>query len=55
MCPLTVIKVFGIGASDAETEVADDCGDALLKAGKVSREEYDALQAKALRILEERK
>lgn len=52
---LTFKKVFGRGKSSAETEVTDDYGDALLKAGKVSREEYEALQAKALRILEARK
>ena len=49
---LTVKKVFGKNESSAELDVTDDYGDALLKAGKVSREKYDALQADARKILE---
>lgn len=44
---LTVKKVFGKNESSAELDVTDDYGDALLKAGRVSREKYDALQADA--------
>ena len=40
---------------DEEIDVADDFGDALLKEGKVTREEYDALQAYARQLLEERR
>lgn len=49
----TVLKVFGKGESSEELDVTDDYGDALLKAGKVSREKYDALQEEAKKILEE--
>ena len=44
---MTVKKVFGKGESAEELDVADDYGDALLKAGKVTKEQYDALQAQA--------
>lgn len=37
-----------------EINVTDDYGDALLKAGKISREEYALKQKEALKILEER-
>lgn len=50
---LTVKKVFGKGESSAELDVTDDYGDALLKAGKVSREEYDALQTCARKLIRE--
>ena len=50
---LTVKKVFGKGESSAELDVTDDYGDALLKAGKVSREEYDALQIRARKLIRE--
>lgn len=49
---LTVKKVFGREESEEELDVTDDYGDWLLKTGKVSQEEYDSLQAKALSILE---
>lgn len=49
---LTVRKVFGKSESSAELDVTDDYGDALLKAGKVSREEYDALQAYAGNLID---
>ena len=50
---MTVKKVFGRGESSTELDVTLDYGDALLKAGKVSMEEYDALQAYARHLLEE--
>ena len=52
---LTIKKVFikSKAAEAAETNVTDDYGDALLKAGKVSREKYDALQAHAKKLLKE--
>lgn len=50
---LTVKKVFGKSESSAELDVTDDYGDALLKAGKVSREKYDALQAYARKLIQE--
>ena len=52
----TVLKVFIPKAAEAtETDVTDDYGDALLKAGEVSREKYDALQVQAIELLEEKK
>lgn len=51
---LTVRKVFGKGESSAELDVSDDYGDALLKAGKVSEEMYDSLQACARSLIKER-
>lgn len=51
----TVLKVFGKNESSAELDVADDYGDALLKAGKVSKDDYIQKQKKAKAILEERK
>lgn len=51
---LTVKKVFMPHAAEAaETDVTLDYGDALLKAGKVSKPQYDALQAYARNILDE--
>lgn len=50
----TVRNVFIRGESPNELDVADDYGDALLKAGKVSQAKYDALQARAKAILSER-
>lgn len=53
----TVKKVFvrsNMTQSDEEIDVTDDFGDYLLKAGKVTQEEYDAKQAEARRILEQR-
>ena len=51
---LTVKKVLGHNETDEELDVTDDYGDALLKEGKVSREEYDRLQMKAREILDGR-
>lgn len=51
----TVAAVFKrSGITDGENATALDYGDALLKAGKVSKADYDMLQAKAIHILEER-
>lgn len=47
---LTVRKVFGHGESSAELDVADDYGDYLLKAGKISRTKYDELQVHAEKL-----
>ena len=52
---LTVKKVFGKTESSQELDVTYDYGDVLLKAGKISREEYDQKQAEAIKILERRK
>lgn len=46
------IKAEGI--TDGENATALDYGDALLKAGKVSQEEYDQKQIEARKILDER-
>lgn len=51
---LTVQKVFGKGESSAELDVADDYGDALLKAGKIGQEEYNRKQIIAKKILGQR-
>ena len=51
---MTVKKVFGKSESSAELDVTDDYGDWLLKVGKVSKERYDALQARAKALIEER-
>lgn len=51
---VTFKKVFirkNMTESNRENAVTDDYGDALLKAGKISRNEYDALQAYAKDIL----
>lgn len=48
---LTVRKVFGRKESCAELDVALDYGDALLRAGKVSRELYESKQREAREIL----
>lgn len=50
---LTVKKVFGKGESAEELDVTLDYGDALLKAGKVSASQYDALQEQARKLLSE--
>ena len=49
----TILKVFGKGESSKELDVTDDYGDALLKAGKVTQEDYDALQAHAKELIRE--
>lgn len=50
----TVAVVFKrSGITDGENATALDYGDALLKAGKVSKPEYDALQAHARNLIEE--
>ncbi len=51
---MTVKKVFGHGESDSELDVTDDYGDALLKAGKVTKMEYDEKQIIAKQILNAR-
>jgi lipopolysaccharide/colanic/teichoic acid biosynthesis glycosyltransferase len=48
---LTVKKVIGHSESSEELDVTDDFGDALLKAGKVSKEKYESLQDEAKHIL----
>lgn len=52
---LTVKKVFGKGESADELNVTLDYGDALLNAGRVSRVQYEALQAQARNLIEENK
>ena len=47
----TILKVCGKGASSKELDVTDDYGDALLKAGKITREEYDARQLQAKELI----
>lgn len=50
----TVAVVFKrSGITDGENATALDYGDALLKAGKVSRSQYDALQAHARNLIKE--
>ena len=52
----TVAVVFKrSGITDGENATALDYGDALLKAGKVSRPRYDALQAYARNLIKEHK
>lgn len=48
---LTVKKVIGHSESSEELDMTDDFGDALLKAGKVSKEKYESLQDEAKHIL----
>ena len=45
--------MFGKTETSQEIEVTDDYGDALLKAGKISKEEYDAGQARAKELIRE--
>lgn len=47
----TILKVFGKKESSSELDVTDDYGDSLLKAGRITREEYDAKQAEARELL----
>ena len=47
----TIGKVFGKKESLEELDITLDYGDALLQEGKVSREEYDRLQARARTLL----
>ena len=47
----TILKVFGKKESRSELDVTDDYGDALLKAGRITREEYEAKQAEARELL----
>ena len=50
----TVVAVFiRSGITDGENATAIDYGDALLKAGKISRPQYDALQAHARNLIKE--
>ena len=53
VCPLRIAAARGKGESSKELDVTDDYGDALLKAGKVTREDYDALQAHAKELIRE--
>ncbi len=48
---LTIIKVFGNKEDDLELDVTDDYGDALLKNGVISYDEYKKKQIEAKRIL----
>ena len=41
------------GGETRGTDITDDYGDVLLKEGRVSREEYDALQIKAMELIAE--
>ena len=50
---LTVKKVIGHNESSEELNVTDDFGDALLKSGKVTKEQYLYLQDEAKNILSE--
>lgn len=50
----TVAVVFKrSGITDGENATALDCGDALLKSGKISKEKYEAEQAYARHLIEE--
>jgi len=49
---LTVKKVFGKSESSNELDVADDYGDELLKAGKISQAQYDEFQIHAVELIE---
>ena len=51
---MTVKKVFGHNESSEELDVTLDYGDALLKEGKVSLEEYNSRQKKAIALMSER-
>lgn len=51
---LTVKKVFGKGETSEEVDVTLDYGDELLKDGRITQTQYDELQKKAIRILNER-
>ena len=55
---MTFEKVFvraNITESSEEIDVTLDFGDALLKAGKVTQEEYNQKQSEAIKLLEERR
>lgn len=55
---MTFKKVFvraNITESSEEIDVTLDFGDALLKAGKVTQEEYNQKQSEAIKLLEERR
>ena len=51
---LTILKVFGRKESSKEIDVTDDYGDYLLKTGKVSKQQYDYLQAYAKTLIDKR-
>ena len=51
---LTVKKVFGKSESSNELDVAADYGDELLKAGTITREEYETKQLESRKILKSR-
>lgn len=48
---LTMKKVFGRNESDAELDVTDDYGDALLKDGKIGLDEYNCRQKLANKLI----
>ena len=48
-----MLKVFGKRETSQEIDVTDDYGDALLKAGKITREDYDAGQVHARELIRE--
>ena len=48
----TIKKVFGRGERSEELDLNDDYGDALLKQGEISFDNYQILQQKAKQILE---
>ena len=48
----TIQKVFGKKEDRAELDITDDYGDALLKAGMVSKHQYDALQKRAKYLID---
>ncbi len=50
---LTAKKLFGHEESSAELDVTDDYGDALLKANKITDDEYNKLQDYSEKILKE--
>lgn len=50
---MTVIKVFGNNETSEEIDVTLDYGDELLRDGKITKKDYDSLQAKANCILDE--
>lgn len=50
---MTVKKVFGKGEKSEELDVTDDYGDALLKSGTISRENYEELQEHARELITE--
>ena len=50
---LTVKKVFGGDEISEETDVSDDFGDALLKTGEISQQQYNVLQEYARELIKQ--